>query len=181
MNSRLEKYPLSWQSIKPKLQELSPADLLKVIADLYRLSKDNQHFLHARYGDTAASLAPYKEIIRHAVFPKFENDQDLHLSEGRKAIRDYKKAVGDTKNVLELMVYYIECGNDCTLAYGDFDAAFYDSLCSMFSAVVNLLKMPENAALMPIFKTRLEFIVRKSEGLGWGYHDYIADLMDELQ
>src|SRR5690348_11357307 len=109
----------SWKNIKHNLQALTQAELVSLISNLYSLDERNRRFLNARFSDTEENFAHFKEIIRETVFPTLENNEDLHLSEGRKAIRDYQKSSGNFKNTLELMVYFVECGNNFTLSYGD--------------------------------------------------------------
>lgn len=63
----------------------------------------------------------------------------MRLVEGRRAINDFQKANSNISDTLTLMVYYVKCGNNFTLEFGDVDEAFYDSLGSMFSKIVQML------------------------------------------
>lgn len=177
----MTKTTASWQDIKQELKDFSSACLLAVIADLYKLNKTNQNFLHARFVRSADVLLPYKTAICRAVCPTLERDQDLRLSEGRKAIRDYKKALGDAEGLLELMVYYVECGNDFTLRYGDIDEPFYASVESVFDDAVKLLLAERSTALYDAFAPRLQTVVKESDCIGWGYHDAMKDMFGELE
>ena len=40
----------SWSDVKSKLADLDRAGLIGLVQDLYAASKDNQVFLHARFG-----------------------------------------------------------------------------------------------------------------------------------
>jgi hypothetical protein len=50
----------TWSELKRKLTDLDRADLLGLLQDLYAASKDNQHFLHARFalGDSSSRTLP---------------------------------------------------------------------------------------------------------------------------
>jgi hypothetical protein len=177
----MTKSRLTWKDIKSELKELTPDDFLGVLADLYDLDEDNRRFLHARYARSDESLKSYKDIIRKAVCPTLDKGQDLKLSAGRKAISDYRKAVGHPKDMLELMVYYVECGNEFTLTYGDIDEPFYNSLVSMFNDIVSRLMKAQDEYLLHLFLPRLQNVVRKANDIGWGYYDAIADLLADLE
>jgi len=48
----------------------------------------------------------------------------------------YSKAIDDIKGETELMVFFVECGNNFTLSYGDIDDDFYDSLLLMYEMAI---------------------------------------------
>lgn len=56
----------------------------------------------------------------------------MSLSTGKAAISAYKKTINDTEGLLELMVFYVECGNKFTVDYGDIDEQCYYSIETMF-------------------------------------------------
>jgi len=124
-----KKPSLSRKNFKQALSKLSRADLIKLVGDLYSTSPDNRNFLEAKFSTpTAFTSSPakplhrYKAIIHKNLFPDvMTGTAPLSFVPVRKAISDYKKATGDLKGVLELMVYAVECGNDFTLEYGDID------------------------------------------------------------
>jgi hypothetical protein len=99
------------------------------------------------------------------------------LSRGRKAISDYKKATNDAMGTLDLMVYYVECGTQFTVDYGDIDEAFYASLESMFTQVVKTIQH-SNQETIDRFLPRLRGLVRQAQGIGWGYYDTIAETLE---
>ena len=51
----------SWTDVKVKLASFDRLELLGLIQDLYAAHKDNQAFLHTRFGLGADVLQPYKE------------------------------------------------------------------------------------------------------------------------
>lgn len=80
------------------------------------------------------------------------------------------------------MVYYVQCGNDFTLEFGDIDENFYDSLCSMVEGIKQRLLVDDDRDLASEF---LPMLVREFERIdgqiGWGYPDELDDHIAELR
>jgi hypothetical protein len=101
-----------WSQVKAVLSQQEPKDLLKLVGDLYRLSKDNRAFIESRFLAGEDTLEHYKGIIADALYPDVFKNKPVRLSVGKKAISDYRKATNDTAGTLELMVHYLEQGNE---------------------------------------------------------------------
>lgn len=166
-----------WKDVKSVLAQKDDKELLKLIQQLYSFSTDNKRFINTKYGLTNP-IEPYKEIICTYIDPDPMSGcaEPISLSKGRKAISEYRKAVGDTKGLLDLMIYYVECGTNQTLVYGDMWEEFYDSMESMYAKAINLLKKSD-PSLSVLFLPRLRDIVDKTKGMGWGYHDGLMDTL----
>ena len=175
--SRMKKSKITWQDVKSILIKKDNVELLKLIGDLYSLDNKNKTFIHARYS-FIEPIKPYKEIILKSLYPDFMRNEQLRLGAGRKAISEYKKAVGDPIGVLELSIYYIECGHKFTLEYGDIDEPFYDSLESMFDRVLKILKQ-FNQTIIDKYFPRLLSLTKEVSEIGWGYYDYLISELEE--
>ena len=163
----------SWKDIQTVLAQQSAPELLQLIQDVYALRPENKDFIHARVLSTAETLQPYKAIIQQSLYPDGTYDEPIQLARARKAISDYKKATKNARGTLELMVYYVECGTQCTVDFGDIDAWFYESLASMFRQVTQTLQKSDHDTIGH-FLPRLEAIVHQARGIGWGYYDDLA-------
>jgi hypothetical protein len=175
----------SWKDLKSIIETFSQQQLHGLIRDLYQLSPENKEFLHARFMSKGRpnrdDLKPYMDRIRIAVSPREPWNEDVSLSAGRKAIRDFKKANGDKSATLELMLYYVRCGNDFTLEFGDIDGPFYDSMLSMFGSIVTTLIRLNDPSLTHEFAPKLITEFERIDGkMGWGYADGMKDWLDEL-
>jgi hypothetical protein len=168
----------SWKDVKTVLSQQSMPELLQLIRDLYALRPEVKDFLHARFLTSAQTLAPYKHTIQQSLAPDVIHGEDLDLARGRKAISDYKKATKDPVGTLDLMVYYVECGTQFTVNYGDIDEGFYASLEAMFTQVVTRLQHSDQDTI-DRFLPRLRGLVRQAQGIGWGYYDTIAETLEE--
>lgn len=170
----------TWTSLKPKLAEKNHAELLRLVADLYSLSEENRRFITTRYSGSSNNSAPYKNIISDSLYPDVFENEPIKLAIGKKAISDYFKATKDKAGQLELMVYYLETGNQFTLDYGDINEGFYSSLESMLDRILSVLKkQPEevNKQYLP----RLRRVVESAKGIGWGYYDNMRNAIDSYE
>ena len=173
----------SWKFIKSQIAHWDQKQLMGLIQDLYALNKANADFLNTRLlGGAGTSLEPYKNRIQQAVSPKEPWKQDVRLSEGRKAISEYRKAKGDAHGLLSLMIHYVRCGNDFTLEFGDIDEPFYDSMCSMVDQFCKLLIKQGDTKLAEQFVPQLEAEFQRIDGqIGWGYPDEVGDQLSDLK
>jgi hypothetical protein len=98
------KAAVSWNSVKAGLSGFDRTALLGLIQDLYAASKDNQAFLHARLNLGGDPLKPYKAVISRSVCPDIFKNQPVSVAKAKKAIADYKKAIGYPEGMAELSV-----------------------------------------------------------------------------
>ena len=169
----------NWTQVKAVLTQQQPGDVLKLVADLYRFSNDNRAFIESRLLPDSANLDHYKKIISAALYPDVDKDRPVRLSVGKKAISDYRKASKDSLGTLELMMHYLEQGNEFTAEYGDMDAPFYTSLCSMLDRILSTLE-DQTPAIQDQYIPRLEQVVLRSGNIGWGYHDFLVDRVNQF-
>jgi hypothetical protein len=162
-----------WSDVKSAVAGLDKKQLVEIVRDLYRLSKQNQAFLAARFSLGEDPLAPYKKTIRDCMYPDVMKDKPVQIAKAKKAISDYSKAVGDPAGEAELMTFFVECGNSFTVEYGDIDEDFYNALNLMYRRTIEKVpSLPEDQENG--FKERLRAIMESSSGIGWGYHDELS-------
>src|SRR6202162_136912 len=132
MAKRKSKSQPTWTDVKAKLEGLDRAGVLGLIQDLYAVHKDNQTFLHARFSLGEGVLEPYKETLDRWLWPDLFRKQATSVSQAKRAISDYKKAVGDPEGLAELMVFYCERAAEfCSDVVND-DEGYFDALVRMF-------------------------------------------------
>ena len=66
--------------------------LIGLVQDLYTLHKDNQTFLHTRFGLGEDALKPYKETLDRWLWPDVLRNQDISVAKAKQAISSYRKA-----------------------------------------------------------------------------------------
>src|ERR1700741_5141371 len=98
----------SWSDVKTALRDFDRAGLRGLVQDLYTASKDNQAFLHARLGLGDDQLQSFKTSISRWIAPDLMKGQSISISKAKKAIADYKKAIGRPEGLAELSIFYCE-------------------------------------------------------------------------
>jgi len=178
MAEKKDKARPGWSDIKSRISDWDRAGLIALIQDLYAASKDNQVFLHARFALRSDILEPYKETIARWLWPDVLKNQDISVSKAKKAISDYKKAVGNPEALAELMVFYCEMAAGFSHDVGLQDESYFDALVRMFEQSLQI------AAGLPTeqwkrFLTRLDQVRRISHDFGYGVGDEMDCLMAE--
>ena len=123
---KLRKEP-TWRDIRKRLETYDRKGLLGLIHDLYSLSKDNRMFLKSRSGVEGDTLKPYKEIISRWVGPSGKWEPKVSVSKAKKAVSDYRKALGRPEDIAELAVYYCETCTRFLSDHGMDNLDYYDA------------------------------------------------------
>jgi hypothetical protein len=164
----------AWSDVKSRAASLDQQQLVKLVADLYRLSKENRDFLNVRFAGDDDCLKPYKKVICECMYPDVMKNQPIQISKAKRAISNYSQAAGDPIGEVELMTYFVECGNSFTVNYGDIDTEFYEAINRMYKrAIDKVLNLSEEQR--EGFRERLAEIMNSSKDIGWGYHDALCD------
>lgn len=178
MPQRQPKSKPTWSDVKAKLLDFDRPGLLALIQDLYASSKDNQMFLHTRFGLGHDVLAPYKKTIDRCLCPNVFSNQRESYPEAKRAISDYKKAVGDPVGLTELRVFYCECAASFTSQYGNDDVGYYNALIRMFEEALQCASnLPDDQEKG--FVARLEDVRDVCHQFGYGVGDEMNDLFME--
>lgn len=166
--------------LKKKLKELEVKDLIQTVADLYKMNQEVKDFLNVKFiGEKVVQelFERAKKEIEHEFFPETGFGK-MRLAKAKKAITDFKKLTGDFEKVIDLMLFYVERGTKFTNTYGDIDERFYSSMESMYKKVA--IACDKDEKLFVKFKPRLYAIVLETNGMGWGYHDYLFDVFHSI-
>jgi len=164
----------SWSDVKARLADLERAGLVGLVQDMYAASKENQAFLHTRFALGDDPLRPYKATITQWINPA-DYRKPLSVAKAKKAISDYKKALGQPEGLAELAVFYCEEVFDFLAGCGMEDEGFYVALERMFEqALRHVLALPE--ARRAPFLARLEQVRALGQNVGWGVGDNFNDM-----
>ena len=168
----------SWKDIEKIVDQFGKSQLIDLIRDLYRLSSDNKDFFFTRFSIGEDPLSKYKKIIQDSVHPYLEDNEPLDIEKAIDAVNRYSRAVDNPLGEAELRVFFVECGNNFTLSYGDIDEDFYDAMLEMYEyASETVLELPNTE--QEEFKKRLQEIMKSASGIGWGYYDGLCDIYHE--
>jgi hypothetical protein len=179
MEKRQSKSTPTWAEVKTKLAEFDRAGLLDLVHSLYATDQHNQAFVHARLGLGEDTLEPFKKTIHRWLRPDLSRRQDVSVARAKRAISDYKKALGDPAGVAELMVFYCE---EAVGFYRDVtydDSGYWDALVRMFERVLHTTSsLPANVQRGLI--GRLASLRNLSHQPGYGVGDDIDILFSEF-
>lgn len=166
----------TWTDVKARLTDFDRAGLIGLVQDLYAASKDNQAFLHARFAVGDDVLKPYKAAIDRWLCPDVFKNQDTSVARAKRAISDYKKAIGQPEGLAELMVCFCERACGFSNEYGLQDEGYFDALVRMFEQALKVIgTLPEDRR--PALVERLDAVRRLGHNLGYGVGDDMDDLL----
>ena len=174
--------PGDWSALRRHLATWDKPALLALVEDLYDTAAGNRDFIQARCqaGESGGEiLEKYRSKIVEQFYPA-RGEAKLRLAEARKAIRDYRKATGNLPGTAELLMTYVEQGAAFTHDYGDIDERFYNSVESALDQLAALL-LKDAQGMYPQLKERLARVEQITDGMGWGFHDYIRDVVWQLE
>jgi len=165
----------TWADVKEELARFDRPGLLALIQDLYAAHKDNQRFLHARFGLGEDVLQPYKETLERWLWPEVLRNQDTSVVKAKQAISSYKKAVGDPVGLAELMVFYCECATRFCSDVGYQDDSYFNALVRMFEQALKIIAQLSASDRNPLI-ARIDKVRTISHNFGYG----VGDDMDSL-
>ena len=171
----VKKAKPTWRDVKSELDGFDRVGLLALIKDLHGASRDNEAFLSARLGLGTDPLEPYRKAISRWVCPDVMKGQNVSVGKAKKAVSDYKKAIGLPQGVAELSVFYCETALDLLSSCGMEDEGYFAALVRMFEqalTAVDRLPASERAS----FYGRLDPLRSEVGKLGWGVKDAFDDL-----
>ena len=172
---------LTVAALKKQLDAISRQEVVDLVCRLYQKCPDASNMLNAEFNGAAfikELLEKSKGQIRNEFF-KTRGMSFPTLSKAKKPISEFKKASKDPKDAIEITLYYAECLAEFIAGNGDSPESFYDSLESVFGAVVKLLNKTDSEELFKTFYPRLEMVVNMAENFGYGLGPQLEDILDE--
>lgn len=174
----MKKTSPSWIDVKSRLEGFDRTALLALVKDMYAASNDNRTFLHARFALGDDVLSPYKATLSRWLWPDWRRNEDTSVSKAKKAIADYKKALGQPEGLAELMVFYCEHAANFSHEFGLQDDGYFTALVRMFEQSLEVIAiLPES--LKPEMLARLDAVRRISHNFGYGVGDDMDGLLTE--
>lgn len=163
---------MGFREVKSELGKLDKETLINHISELYKKYKPvKEYFDFYINPEENKILKLYKDKVTEGFFPK--RGYQLKLSISRKAINDFKKLGTSQESVADLLLHFVENGVEFTNTYGDIDENFYTSIENTYDNALDIL---DKNGILEKFKERAYKILTDTEGIGWGFHDYLGDL-----
>ena len=156
----------TWNDVKTALLDFDRVGLRGLVQDLYTASKNNQAFLHARLGLGHDSLQPFKASISRWISPDLMKGKPVSISKAKKAIADYKKAIGRPDGMAELSIFYCEEAVGFLESCSIDDEKYFAALIRMFGRsleIVSSLPPAERSTYLE----RLGRLRSRGKNVGW--------------
>jgi len=165
----------TWIDVKAALNNFDRAGLLGLVQDLYAGSKDNQAFLHARLSLGRDQLKLYKTMVSNWICPDLTRKQPVSVSRAKKAIADYKKAIGKPEGLVELSIFYCEEAFSFLESCGMEKESYFLALIHMYDQALRLVSdLPPDIRIN--YVDRLDKLRSRGRHVGWGVEDELNSL-----
>jgi hypothetical protein len=165
----------TWIDVKAALLTFDRAGLFGLLQDLYAANKDNQAFLHSRLGLGHDQLKPYKVSISRWICPDITRNHPISVSKARKAISDYKQAIGRPDGLAELSIFYCEEAFNFLESFGIEDESYFVALIRMYDRSLTFV-LDLAPAERTTYLERLDKLRLRGRHVGWGVQDELNDL-----
>jgi len=158
--------------LKKELKKFDKGKLIDLVVDLYKKHKTVKEFFDFYVNPNERELfEKYRDKVFEAFYPK--RGFNYKLKDGKQAISDFKKLGSSADLLVDLMLFYVETGVKFTNDFGDIEESFYSSLEKTYVQALTLMKKEE---LLEKFADRASNIIKDTDGIGWGFHDYLSDV-----
>lgn len=98
-----------------------------------------------------------------------------------RPIADYRQTTGDIQGTLELMLDFVGAGSQFANEYGGMNEPFYEGLELMLADFRELLLANPDCYAEGDLAQRVISLRREAGGLGWGYGDFVTEVVGEIQ
>ena len=170
----------SWAHVKTKLEVFDRKSLLGLVHDLYEASTANRRFLHARLLPSPSAMEKYRRLVAEAVFPDPFSRRRVSLRDATAAITEYRRSTGDVAGTVDLMLTFIEAGTEQAADLGYGDENYFSALENKVDAVAKSWRdLPAEARTKA--SARLDWVRERAKAIGWGYGDYLDDVVARLK
>ena len=175
----------TWSDVRAALLDFDRAGLRGLVQDLYTASKDNQAFLHARLGLGHDQLQPFKASISKWISPDLMKGQPISISKAKKAIADYKKAIGRPDGMADLSIFYCEEAFGFLESCSIEDEGYFAALIRMYERSLEIVSSLPPAE-RTIYLQRLDKLRSCGGNVGWAVEEEFNSLwygaaLDERQ
>jgi hypothetical protein len=166
----------TWSDLKAKLAALDHGQLVALVGDIYRAVPEARTFLEARFALADDPLAVYRATIERWTYPDVYRDERTSPAKAKKAITDYKRAVGKPKGLAELMTVYCEQASLFATDIAGDDEPYLNALVRVFEEALKAVGSLPKDAQEPLLERLGVVAERCREGLGYGVGDAIEEM-----
>ena len=168
---------LSQRKFEEHMSQLSPEELVGELAKLYKKFKDVQHFYQMEFGGKAGRvvvLDDYKKAVRGQFYSAASGSKKKpKAAQLRRILSDFKHLAVFQTDMVDLILYRVECAVDYTNDFGGVDLVFYESASNAFAQAVKII---QEEKLEELFMERCQNILMNTAGIGWDFQGMLATI-----
>jgi len=171
---------LTKAKLKKHLGHLEQKELIEEIAKLFAKFKEVKQYYQMEYGSVADRnkiVEDYKKKIRNEFYTRSGIPKYSSLSNLKKLLSNFSKSSPFKYDVIDVMLYRVEQAVEFTNDFGDIDERFYVSTEGVYA---NALHLITSEKLQKEFDVRAYDIVYNTRNIGWGFHDTLMEIYEEV-
>ena len=158
------------------IKSLDKEALYKELQKLYsKIPEVKKYYEMELSPNTQKIVEQYKKKLKNEYFPS-RGYGKARSGASRKIVTDFKKISVHNADLIDLWLYRTEMMVEFTMAYGDIDEAFYNSLASGFDAACILIQKNKLEKQYHIY---CQEIMRSLADIGWGVYDDLDDIYNQ--
>jgi hypothetical protein len=121
----------------------------------------------------------YCRLVAEAVFPDPFSRRRVSLRDATAAITEYRRSTGDVAGTVDLMLTFVEAGTEQAADLGYGDENYFSALENKLDAIAKSWRtLPAEARAKA--STRLASVQQRAKQIGWGFGDYVDDVVSRL-
>lgn len=167
--------------LKKILKEYNQDEIIKLVLEIRASCKDAKKYLDIKYDDGKEELKIYNEAHDKIEKVFHGNPMRMKISAAKKPLSEFKKFSKNPELVMDLELYYVECGVWFTNEYGDMYDSYYDSFISVFDKFVNNINSYDNYDFFLKLKERIIKLVADTQNIGYGFPDDMEEYVSNIK
>lgn len=165
---------MTQKQLKKHLQELSEEELREEILRLYTTIPLVKEYFQLELGqDPAALVTSYKQKIRRYYFPRGRGIKRPKAAKMRELIRDFQRISPFPYDVVDLLLFQVECMVEFSTDKGFVSGGFQQTLVSRYKEALLLI---QKELFKEDFMKRCQSILKDSRFMHWGTYEQLLQL-----
>ena len=171
---------IGWAEVKTRLETFDRKGLVSLVRDLYEASPANRRFLDSRLVPASDAIEKYRRLVADAIYPDPFGRRRISVRDAGAVITEYRRSTGDLAGTVDLMLTFVEAGTEQSVNLGYGDDNYFDALENKLKAIVKALQeLPPTGQARAV--ARLTHVRDQARDIGWGYGDFVDDVVRSLE
>ena len=126
------------------------------------------------------AIEKYRSLVADAIYPDPFSRRRISVRDAGAVITEYRRSTGDLVGTVDLMLTFVEAGTEQSVNLGYGDDNYFDALENKLKAIVKALQeLPPTVQARAV--ARLTHVRDRAKDIGWGYGDFVDDVVRSLE